>query len=224
MLIVINPEPRDIIDTYIPMSIRSRMCQAIVDAYKWSDILLSNTSIFKSVRGKKRLLPEIKNVAVEFFIVQAIKNGEIPLNYRIKFNSNFSHPFLELYNNDVLIHINQVKSKNQCARKAFCRDRLIKPIQSYIDVDSDQGAHISYDSQKYFQMNHGYQTSIPSFVNLGIPNSRGDMEASIQLLEEYRVVEGFYPKSQIETIDEFTFEEFQRYAEGEGANDSRQTS
>ncbi|MBA9086550.1 hypothetical protein FHR92_003028 [Fontibacillus solani] len=224
MEVVINPEPRAIIDSHIPMPVRARVCQAIVDAYKWSEILLNNTSIFKSVRGKKRLLPEIKNVAVEFFVVQAIKNGEIPLEYRIKFNSNFSHPFLELYNSEVLIHFNQVKTKNQCGRKAFCRDRLIKPIQSYIEVDNDLETHISYDTQKYFQMNHGYQTTIPSFVNLGIPNDQGVLEASVQLLEEYRVIEGYYPESQIETIDEFTFEEFQRYAEGEEANDSRQTS
>ncbi|MGN7359490.1 hypothetical protein ACTHPF_20385 [Paenibacillus sp. SAF-054] len=224
MEIIINPEPRQLIDTYLPASVRARMSQAIMDAYKWSDLLLNNTAIFKSLRGKKRLLPEIKNVAVEFFMIQAVKNGELPLSYRIKFNSNRSHPFLELYNADLLLHFNQVKSKDQCARKAFCRDRLIKPIQSYIDVDNTSEASISYDSQKYFQMNHGYQSSNPNFINLGIPNTSGIFEASVQLLEEYRVIEGFYPKSQIETIDDFTFEEFQRYAEGEEANDSRKTS
>lgn len=221
MEIIINPAPREITNKFIPFPTRSRLSQAIVDAYKWSDILLNNTAAFKTLRGKKRLLPEIKNIAVEFFVIQAVKNGELPFKHRVSFNSNYSHPFLELYTDELLIHFNQVQYKSKCARKAFCRDKHIKPIQSYINYD-DAINSVRFDDQRYFQVNHGYQTETPSFISLGIPNEKGKFEDYIPLMEEFAVTEGFYPKSKIQALDEFSFEDFQRYAEGDDIDDLQQ--
>lgn len=180
--------------------------------------------MFHTQRGKKLATPEIKNLAVEFFAIQSVKNGELPFKHRTGYNSNRSHSFLELYNSDSLFHFNQVKSKTMCARKAECRDRHIKPLESYINIDEQNNSYIDFDNQRYFQINHGYQSSSPSFITLGIPNKEGVLKGSIFLLEEYRVIEGFYPKSKIESLDDFSFEEFQRYAEGENENAARKTS
>ncbi|MDK8182135.1 hypothetical protein [Paenibacillus sp. UMB4589-SE434] len=219
MEIVIAQDPREIIKSHISFSARSKLSNLVIDAYKWSELLINNTAAFKTLRGQKRLLPEIKNVAVEFFIIQAVKNKELPFLCRSAYNSNRSHTYLELYNEDTLIHFNQVSSKNKCGRKAVCRDRVTKPLESYIDYSDNINPTISVDSKNYFQVNHGYQTSTPSFITLGIPNGEGILNGSIPLLQEFVVVEGFYPKSKIQTVDEISFEDFQRYAEGDGLED-----
>lgn len=216
--IEVEDAPREIINQCIPLEVRKKLTKLIMDAYQWSDLLIKNTSVFKSARGIKRLLPEIKNVAVEFFVMQAAKNKELPFSYRIGYNSNHSHPFIELFNDSTLIHFNQVRTKRSGGRKAFCRDRHLKPITSYIDFED--GNTIKYEDQRYFQVNHGYQTETPAFITLGIPNIEGKFESSIYLLEEFSVFEGYYPKSKIENVDELSFEDFQRFAEGEEGNES----
>lgn len=218
MKIEIVNDPREIINECISLEVRKKFTKLIMDAYQWSNLLIKNTSVFKSTRGIKRLLPEIKNVAVEFFVMQAVRNKEVPFSYRIGYNSNRSHPFIELFNDSTLVHFNQVRNKNSGGRRAFCRDRHLKPITSYIDFED--GNTIKYEDQLYFQVNHGYQTETPGFITLGIPNLKGKFETSIYLLEEFSVFEGYYPKSKIEDVDEISFEDFQRFAEGEETNES----
>jgi hypothetical protein len=210
--LVIKQDPKLVINNHVPLAVRAKFAQVVVNAYKWSEMLFNNTAAFKSIRGKKRLLPEIKNIAVEFFVMQAVKNRDLPFEFRINYNSNRSHPYLELFNDRSLIHFNQVKRKNNCGRKAFCRDRLIQPISSYINFEKNS---VEYDDQLYFQLNHGYQSETPSFLTLGIPSVYGKFEASIQLLEEFTAIEGYYPKSTVKNIDDMSFEEFEQFAEGE---------
>ncbi|GEM01927.1 hypothetical protein SAMN05421839_1184 [Halolactibacillus halophilus] len=214
---VIKDEPRTLINGYIDFSTRKKLGQLVTDAYKWSSLLQENTLQLKTIRGKKRLLPEIKNVSIEFFLIQAMKNNELPFKYRFANNVRGSHPYLELYNDDTIIHVNQVSRKNMCARKAICRDVLFKPIQSYIEFEELD--EISYHEKRYFQLNHGYQTSTPEFVTLGIPNNSYKFDASIPILEEYTAIEGHLPKSKIEKIDGDFLDAFQRYAEGDEQNE-----
>ncbi|MCQ2009283.1 MAG: hypothetical protein ABF629_15210 [Sporolactobacillus sp.] len=208
--------PIETINKAVPLEIRRELARIVIDAYKWSDILIKNTAVFQSLRGRKRLLPEIKNVAVEFVAMQAVKNNRLPFQYRMASTSNHSHFYLELFDGNTLIHFNQVAQRNNCARKAFCRDRLIKPLSSYMDFDSGS---IECDNKQYFQVNHGYQSVAPLFVTLGIPEKSGKLGPKIYLLDEYSASTGKYPKSKIETVKDFSYEDFQRYAEGEEGNE-----
>jgi len=212
-MFVIQDEPRKIINNYIDFATRKKLGKLIVDGYKWSVLLQENTPHFKSLRGRKRLLPEIKNISVEFFMVQAVMNGELPFEYRIANNSKGSHPYLELFNDETVIHINQVSRENACARKAICREVLFQPMQSYAEFE--ELGDISYHDKRYFQLNHGYQTKTPSFVTLGIPNQSYRFDTSIPILQEYTAIEGDLPKSKIEKIDEDFFNAFQQFAEGD---------
>ncbi|MEK5036344.1 hypothetical protein MKY96_33480 [Paenibacillus sp. FSL R7-0302] len=223
MFFVINPDPREVIEEYIPLNVRALLAKEITDAYQWSELIFNNTAAFKSLRGRYKLLPEIKNLAVEFLMMQASKSGKLPLKYRTGYNSNHSHSFTELYDDNVLLHFNQVKSKNKCGRKAYCRDRLVKPVQSYFDIE-DNSLVVEENVQKYFQVNHGYQSETPLFISLGIPNSMGILEGRISLLDEITVIEGARPVSQVKEIDDFDFEDFQRFAEGAEENDKQQSS
>ncbi|WP_243555775.1 hypothetical protein [Priestia megaterium] len=214
-------EPRIAIEEQIPSNIRSKFVPIIVDAYQWVYILTNNTDMLKGIRARKKTIPELKNVAVEYFVLQAVKNGSLPYNYRMASNRNNSHTYLELYSENTLIHFNQVRNKSSCANRAYCRDRHIKPAYSYMNFEKNI---IEFDEQRYFQINHGYQSTEPSFVTLGVPNEGGKLSAYINLFDEFTSIEGHYPKSKIEEVDDISFEDFQRFAEGEGLDDSEKSS
>jgi len=222
MNFIIKDDPRAIIDLHIPFTERSKMLQIIVDAYKWSDMLLNNTEAFKIKRSKNLLAPELKNIAVEFFFMQAMLNNNLPFEYRYATNSNRSHSYIEIYNQNILIHINQVARKEACGRKAYCRDRFINDPESYFVIDKEE-LTINHGPQHYFQLNHGYQSSSPAFISLGIPNNKGKFSAYVPLMEEVRAINGNYPKSELQHVEEFSFEEFQRFAEGEEIHDSKKS-
>jgi hypothetical protein len=224
MSYIINDEPRELVNKHIPFQLRKKFADLVTDGYKWSTILQENTPHFRTPRGKKRLLPEIKNVSTEFFFWQAIKNNEIPFECKFATNDKRSHNYLEIYNDDVLIHINQVQTKRSCGRKAFCRDRFLKPIYSYMAFDElEENSHYQHDDDRlYFQINHGYQTSTPQFITIGIPNKSSKFDAYVPVLEEYNAIEGNLPKSKIEKIDaDFFNDAFQRFAEGDEVKDER---
>lgn len=136
----------------------------------------------------------------------------------MSFTSNRSASLIELYTGDVLLHVNQVSSQTKIARPAFCRDQHIKPFHAYIDLWNETDYKDVVDTKpKYFQLNHGYQSLEPNFISLGIPGTNNKWVDQIPLLEEFTVLEGRYPKSKPEAIQDFSLEEFQQFAE-EGEN------
>ncbi|HFK1463289.1 hypothetical protein SAMN04487919_104334 [Bacillus sp. ok061] len=223
-IIIPEKSAREVIDENFTKEIRVKLQRIIYDAYMWSFRLVENTALLNWERGKT-LLPNIKNVAVEFFLVQEIKNGNLPLNWRVSYTSNKSASLIELYKDNLLLHVNQVTSKNNIARPAFCRDQYIQPFQSYIDFDNNlKFVETVEEKPKYFQLNHGYQSQEPLFIALGIPGANRKWIERIQLLDEFVVIEGKYPKSKPEDIKEFSLEEFQRFAEEVGNNEQKESN
>lgn len=212
-IIVPDKSARELIEENFPRVVRMRLPQIIYDAYMWSHRIVENTALLNWERGKS-LTPNIKNIAVEFFLVQEIKKGNLPLNWRVSYTSNKSASLIELYTGELLLHVNQVGNHNKIARAAFCRDQYIQPFQSYIDFDGENLLTNTIQNQpKYFQLNHGYQSQEPLFISLGIPGMNKKWVEKIQLLEEFAVFKGKYPKSKPENIEEFRLEEFQQFAE-----------
>ncbi|PLR83891.1 hypothetical protein CVD25_22720 [Bacillus canaveralius] len=215
---------REVIETCFPREVRMKIPGIINNAYMWSYRITQNTGLFNWERGKT-LIPNIKNIAVEFFLVQEIKNGNLPLKWRVGYTSNKSASLIELYTDELLLHVNQVNSKNNIGRPAFCRDQYIKHFQSYIDFD-EHGLSFDEirDKPQYFQLNHGYQSQEPLFISLGIPGENEKWIGEIQLLEEFTLIDGKYPKSKPEDIKEFSLEEFQQFAEEVGKNEREGTN
>ena len=96
MNIVIQKEDaREVIEKHFGVEIRRKLPKIIYDAYFWSHRIIENTSMLNWIRGKS-LLPNIKNIAVEFFIVQEIKNGNLPFQWRVNYTTNKSASFIEI--------------------------------------------------------------------------------------------------------------------------------
>ncbi|MDZ5782088.1 hypothetical protein [Marinococcus luteus] len=217
-MIILKDEPRKKIDKQIPLEVRRYLGELTIEAYRTSKLLMENTPALQFPRARKLLLPELKNIMLEFMIIQAVKNNKLPFNYRINFNSNHSHPYLELYNDDILIHFNQVRTKSSCARKAIFRDKILSSVQTEFVFDEEVSSDDLFSDKTYYQFNHGYQTETPQFITLGIPNNMYEFEVSVPILEEYAAIEGRYPTSTKEELhddfDDKLFEKIQQYAEG----------
>ncbi|MCA0150306.1 hypothetical protein LCD52_16095 [Rossellomorea vietnamensis] len=222
-IVVPEKSARQVIDENFPIELRSKFPKIINNAYFWAYRTLQNTSLLNWERGKS-LLPHIKNIAVEFFLVQEIKNNNLPLSWRVSFTSNKSASLIELYNDDILLHINQVRNKLSIGRAAYCRNQHIQHFQSYINFENINDKNNTVQGKpKYFQLNHGYQSQEPLFISLGIPGTNKKWVDNIQLLDEFTVVEGQYPKSKPEDIKDFSLEEFQQFAEEVDKNESKAT-
>ncbi len=222
-IIVPDKDAREVIEHAFPIELRMKFPQIILNAYMWSYRIVKNTPLLNWERGRT-LTPNIKNIAVEFFLVQEIKKGNLPLKWRVSYTSNKSASLIDLFTDDFLLHINQVAKPTKIARAAFCRDQHIQPFQSYIDFDDNyEYINTVEKKQKYFQLNHGYQSQEPLFVNLGIPGANRKWIDNIQLLKEFAVYDGRYPKSKLEDIKEFSLEDFQLFAE-EVENNEQQES
>lgn len=223
-IIIPEKNAREVIEENFSREVRMKIPQIIYNAYNWSYRVIQNTALLNWERGKT-LAPHIKNIAVEFFLVQEIKNGNLPFRWRVSHNSNKSATLIELYDDQILLHINQVATKNKVARRAFCRDQYIQKFQSYIDFDDlKEPSNTIKDKPKYFQLNHGYQSMEPLFISLGIPNKHQKWEDNIQLLDEFSVFEGKYPKSKPEDIKDFSLEEFQLFTEEVEKNERKETN
>lgn len=221
-IVVAEEVPRKVIEENFEFEIRMKFPKIINDAYFWAHRLIENTATLNWIRGNS-LLPNIKNIAVEYFLVQEIKNGKLPLQWRINYTSNRSASFIEIFNDSLLLHVNQVQNKKCIGRPAFCRDQHLEHFQTYFNIEPEKNVvNFVKDKQRYFQLNHGYQSREPLFINLGIPGSNRKWIDNINILEEFASIEGRFPKSKPENIEELNLEEFQRYAEGMGNNGNKE--
>ncbi|MED3310336.1 hypothetical protein P4436_05865 [Bacillus thuringiensis] len=225
LIVVPEQDPREIIENYFPRIIRTRIPQVINNAYGWCYTHAENTPAFDWKRGNS-LVPNMKNIVVEFFIREEIKKGNLPFNWRVSYNRNKSASLIEVYNDDIVLHINQVARKSAIARPAYCRDQYVKSVQCYWDWGNELDAEeprIIEKNKLYFQLNHGYQSQSPLFVSLGIPGRNKKWVEAIQLLDEFVTIQGVHPKSTVEEIKEFSLEDLQQFT-NEVERDERNNS
>ncbi|MGG0516607.1 hypothetical protein [Bacillus pseudomycoides] len=224
-IVIPEQDPREIIEKYFPRNIRTRIPEVINNAYGWCYIHAENTPLLNWTRGKS-ILPNIKNIAVEFFVREEIKKGNLPFQWRVNYNRNRSASLIEIYNDEMVLHINQVAKKSSIARPAYCRDQYIKSLQCYWDfgneLNSEEPRMIEKD-KLYFQLNHGYQSESPLFVSLGIPGKDKQWVEAIQLLDEFVTIQGVHPKSKVEEIPGFSLEDLQQFT-NEVERDERNNS
>lgn len=86
-------------------------------------------------------------------------------------------------NHQIELTINQVKTRDSIARNCENRDNRVSSFLSYLRLDDFEGDSLVNTQPGYFQMTHGYQTEIPNFVVLGIPN-KISWEGSIDISRE----------------------------------------
>lgn len=175
------------------------------------DTLRKDESWLNQLRGKE-ILPRLKTYAVEYMIVQYIKNGLIDLNYSIEYTSRRNNTFL-LFNDQEMktnLIVNQATSPIKPSRYAKYRAYRYNNFETYFDFATN-----SYIEEKpvYVELNHGYQTDIPIFSVLGIPKNNQLWYTSIPVDKEFELLTE--DKSKFITTEnemsDFNIDDFQKH-------------
>lgn len=189
---------------------------AVEKGYELAKHTKENTNFINFSRSRgSDLMSHLKNYAVEYSIIKYIESGLLPYEFQIKYNRNRSARYFVLFDSERRIElcVNQVKNKECIGRKAFYRNKRIENFNSYIKFDDIESPEIVNDRPVYFELNHGYQTSTPHFVVLGIPGQDGKWINKLEISSEITLVEDTNTiKTKSEEID-FNFDQLQEYIE-----------
>lgn len=168
---------------------RSSLVQAIKNAYKWVSIWEKdpNNKVLTTYRSKY-IRGNAIMTAVDYYIIEEIKLGNLNLNYNFEYTKNKSYPFLVLSNDEKTfkLTVNQVASIKSLPSFAVNREERINSYYSNLflseeDIEKELTAEI-------FQLTHGYQTSEPGFIILGIPDQNRSWFDFVNILQEPLIV------------------------------------
>lgn len=202
--------------------VRSLLNTAVGKGYELANNTKENTNYLNHAKTRgKDILPHLKNYSVEFAIIKYIENGLLPYDFDIKYNSNKSARYFVLFdsNRKFELCVNQVNEKNKIGRPAYYRNQRIESFNSYFILSENNETEIITKKPIYFELNHGYQSTSPNFVVLGIPGKHGKWLDKVDISREINHIPlsgGI--KTTVEEVKDFNFEELQEYIEKSESN------
>lgn len=164
-------------------------------------------------RGK-RMIPEFKNSAVEFAIMQASKRKILPFLWSVEENAGKTGTYLKLTYNGACFTVNQTRNIDVCSRDAQFRQNLLDEYVTRLNL-FDQG-ETATTIKHYFEINHGYQSKHPLFTVAGIPDGNHGWIFSKQLNRFTALSKGEDEdlKTVSKDISDFGEDEFKDYLQG----------
>ena len=143
---------------------------------KQSDTTIGKFLALDKYRNKN-VIPEIKNLAIDYFLIQACTHGMLPFEANYQVNSNNTGHNLRMTTTDGkgILTVNQVTKINNSSRDAVYRKNMEHDLVSKLNLwgndlsTKDDSSVIKY----YFELTHGHQSLQPKFVVLGMPNDEG---------------------------------------------------
>lgn len=175
------------------------------------DTLRKDDSWLNHLRGRE-ILPKLKTYAVEYMIVQYIKNDFINLDYSIEYTSGKNNTFLLFKDKSSKTNliVNQAISGVRPSRYAKYRANRYNNFETYFDFESN----VFVDEKPvYIELNHGYQTDIPGFTVLGIPKNSKTWYASIPVDKEFELLTENKDRfiTTEKEMSDFDFDDFQKH-------------
>lgn len=181
--------PRDNIEDAFDKKCRSSFMIGIKNAYRWFGIWSQDPAnqVLLKYSGKTAK-GNIISWAVTYFLIEEVKKGNIGLNFRIDLTKKSKTPYLVLFDKakNIELTVNQVPKVNRPARSAVNR---FERIQNNFMSTLFETQELKNKEPFYYQLTHGYQTSEPGFINLGIPKDDVSWEDFIDLTKETYVIE-----------------------------------
>lgn len=179
----------------------------------------SAPSFLRMSRAKK-LIPEIKNMAVEYSIMEACNRGSIPLQWSIENTNNPAIQYLKLTtkNNNCVFTVNQTASAGTKSRDAKFRNGLSDAFQSSLNLFlEDNKDNSGLNEGFYFEINHGYESKEPKFAIIGRPMSGNGWDVQYSLLNQIQLLskgDAIDVSTATEEIKEFNQHDFEEYLDG----------
>lgn len=144
-------------------------------AYEQVELFFKNKVpdfLIKNPRWRK-LIPECKNIATEYFLMSACDKGLLPLSYSICENYGKTGDYVQFKfkKNDCVLTVNQVRSKKNSSRNALFRKEMREQFNSRLNLYSEDEPYCDNMLKYYVELCHGYQSIKPQFVTFGIPDN-----------------------------------------------------
>lgn len=163
-----------------------------------------------SGRGK-RIIPELKNSAVEFCIIQACKRNILPFEVSFENNARKTGKYLKLKYKEASLTVNQTRSVKVSSRDAKFRKELLRTFTTCLNLFNIDENMIP--SKYYFEINHGYQSKTPIFTVAGIPDGNHGwiFSKKLNMLTALSKGESDDLKTVSKDIESFGPDEFRKY-------------
>ncbi|MGP4061466.1 hypothetical protein [Halobacillus sp. H74] len=200
---------KTMIQDNVPVKLRLDIVKGVKKAYKIVYQLVEDIPLFNWEIGEYHI-GYLKHIAVQYVIQKDIQFEDYEFKTSIQRNVQ-GYPYLVLHNDNCEITISQTSSPEKIARPAYFREKKQQVNQIRLNL-FDENTQSTTDSQSsYFLLSHGYQTKVPEFINLGMPNEYGWIER-INLIEQPFIVEDELENE--EKINEETLVGFKDYLKG----------
>ncbi|KRK34366.1 hypothetical protein FC07_GL000573 [Loigolactobacillus bifermentans DSM 20003] len=181
----------------------------------------SKIPLFLKMERASKLIPEIKNMAVEYALMQACNKQLIPLKWSLEQTNNIALKYLKLKSLDgkCIFTVNQTSCAGKRSRHAKFREELDLPFQSSLNLFPNDDTHqfiVEPDFAYYCEINHGYRSETPLFAVVGKPAAQNGWLGQLSLLGQIQLL----PKSEAddtrtaaEDLRNFNLSDFQDFME-----------
>ncbi|MDF7668543.1 hypothetical protein [Lactobacillus sp. ESL0703] len=190
----------------------------IIELTKDQNTFLSELLKLDYLRNRN-VKPELKNLAVEFMIIKACKQGALSFTPKYVENYKQTGSNLRLFSSDdrAILTINQVSDTNVSSRNARFRTNLRYKYNNQLSLfDTNSSIADTSMLKLYFELTHGYQSEEPQFVVLGIPDSKGKWvtkENISSVFERYTDIEREEISTVTNEISKFNKDDFGLFIE-----------
>lgn len=171
-----------IVDSYFDSTIKGILNNIICMGYGEVNRAVNNSDPFIAKLltldnyRNKNVTTELKNLSIDYLLMEACKEGMLPFEACYKSNSKGTGKNLRLISVDgkVSLTVNQVATKNRSSRDAVYRKNMQHKFFSQLNLGEENSVYSDSSMlEYYFELTHGHQSLKPKFVVLGIPNDKG---------------------------------------------------
>ncbi|MHB8280004.1 MAG: hypothetical protein ACYDIA_20490 [Candidatus Humimicrobiaceae bacterium] len=189
-----NLDGESFLEKEFPKSLRSKFIPIFKNAYDATNQFVESEEMF-NWEEQKNIKPHIRRMAVEFQLKKMIETGNLNIAYGIKENSANNFTYMELYTENSISTICQVKGANQYPRDSLFRNNL--SLSNQLRFNFLEPEFNNETNKKYLILTHGGDLT-PEFINIGIPSSENNRFIyKINLLEEiYAIDNGMIYKEE----------------------------
>lgn len=172
------------VDELLPYKERQKFIAPICRAYNIAEQVLMIDDL-KNEPIVKNVLPNLKNVIVEYELKRVIDKGLIDgVSCRYSDNIKHTHPFIEILADGWHMTVSQVSKYNVIPRNAKFRNNRANANQLSLFKEENEN-----NQQLYALLTHGYHSVSPNFICLGIPDYKmRSWEDQINLIKEPKLV------------------------------------
>ncbi|VDG25762.1 hypothetical protein [Lactiplantibacillus mudanjiangensis] len=215
MLVLSQVSPQQLLVDEFSIVQRAIMGNAVTRGYQNVTEFQKRCPDFLRTKHAEKLIPELKNMSVEYAIINACEKGLIPLKWSFEDTHNKKDKYLKLISLDgrCLFTVNQTRSAGTKSRLAKYRQDLDDSFQTKLNLFPADDIILAKQPY-YFELNHGYQSKEPKFAVIGKPKETRGWLAQQSLLNQVQLVpkqDRADLKTATKDIQNFNWGDFEQY-------------